>query len=188
MAIERSELRENAKWDKRHTYIENVSFHMGFSDALIVLVLCLWLLLSLLGINFILTYGSDKPFGSIGIRFFASYTWEKKIRWKKVFRSEPTIWLFYSLWATILVWSWMLMLSLMRPRLSVWSTPHKPGTTLAHFLCTFISQASNNNQVSRVCDMAVFGELTADLPKHCKPWWYRPYSNEPQWSQNVGDV
>lgn len=24
------------------------------------------------------------------------------------------------------------------------------------------------------------------LPEHLSPWWYKPYSREPQWSQNVG--
>ena len=50
------------------TYNVSVSFHSGFSDALMVFVF--FLTLSVSGIRRALTYGSDNPLGSIGIRFF----------------------------------------------------------------------------------------------------------------------
>lgn len=50
-----------------------VSFHVGFRQHFIVLVFCL---LSLFGSGMSLsfTYGSERPFGSIGTKFFASLT------------------------------------------------------------------------------------------------------------------
>lgn len=58
-------------------YNVKLSFQVGFSEHLMVLVFCL---LSLLGsgISFSLTYGSDRPFGSIGTRFRASLTGTEK--------------------------------------------------------------------------------------------------------------
>lgn len=54
-----------------------LSFQMGLSVERMVLVFCLlWLFGS--GINFSLTYGSDRPFGSMGIRLRASRTEEKE--------------------------------------------------------------------------------------------------------------
>lgn len=49
------------------TYNVIVSFHTGFNEALMVLVF--FLTLSTSGTSFNLTYGSLKPFGSIGMRF-----------------------------------------------------------------------------------------------------------------------
>lgn len=51
----------------------NDSFQVGLRQDLMVFVFCL---LSLLGsgISLSLTYGSDRPFGSMGTRFFASLT------------------------------------------------------------------------------------------------------------------
>lgn len=54
------------------TYNEIVSFQIGFSDALMVFVF--FFTLSVSGINFNLTYGSLKPFGSMGIRLRPSFT------------------------------------------------------------------------------------------------------------------
>lgn len=48
------------------------SFQTGFNDAFMVLVF--FLTLSVSGMSFNLTYGSLKPFGSIGIRFRPSLT------------------------------------------------------------------------------------------------------------------
>ena len=61
------------KKKKKLTYKVNLSFQAGFSDALMVLVF-FFELLSSSGINFTFTYGSARPFGSIGFRFFASRT------------------------------------------------------------------------------------------------------------------
>ena len=38
------------------------------------------------------------------------------------------------------------IVSIILPRLSVWSMPHKLGTFFSHRLCTFISQAENTQQ------------------------------------------
>lgn len=54
------------------TYNVIISFQTGFNEALIVLVF--FFTLSVSGINLSLTYGSLKPFGSIGIRFRPSFT------------------------------------------------------------------------------------------------------------------
>lgn len=58
---------------KDKTYNVKDSFHWGFSVERMVLVFCL---LSFLGSGMSLsfTYGSESPFGSMGIRFFASCT------------------------------------------------------------------------------------------------------------------
>lgn len=60
------------KNNKNTTYKLKLLFQTGFKFLFITLVF------SFLGCNLILTYGSDWPFGSIGIRFFASLT-KKKI-------------------------------------------------------------------------------------------------------------
>lgn len=62
------------------THKVKLSFQTGLSVDRMVLVFCLlWLFGS--GINLSLTYGSDRPFGSMGIRLRASSTGEeKKIR------------------------------------------------------------------------------------------------------------
>lgn len=54
-----------------------VSFHVGFRQHFIVLVFCL---LSLFGSGMSLsfTYGSDRPFGSIGTKFLPSLTKKHK--------------------------------------------------------------------------------------------------------------
>ena len=44
--------------------------------------------------------------------------------------------------SAVILLSLTLMLSLMRPRFSVWSDPHISGIDDLHFLCTFISQAA----------------------------------------------
>lgn len=51
-----------------NTHNVSVSFHSGFREALIVLVF--FLTLSLSGMRRAFTYGSERPFGSIGIKFF----------------------------------------------------------------------------------------------------------------------
>ena len=60
--------------EKRSLYIVNDSFQTGFKVDLKTLVLYLCDFFSLLGISRHLAYGSDNPFGSIGIKFFASCT------------------------------------------------------------------------------------------------------------------
>lgn len=71
--------------ERRHTYNVKDSFHWGFSVERMVLVFCL---LSFLGSGMSLsfTYGSDSPFGSMGIRFFASCTGKEKGRKVKCFK------------------------------------------------------------------------------------------------------
>lgn len=59
------------------TYNVSVSFQTGFKHALMVFVF--FLTLSVSGMSFILTYGSLKPFGSIGIKFLPSLTTFYKI-------------------------------------------------------------------------------------------------------------
>ncbi len=54
--------------NNNNTYNVSVSFHSGFREALIVLVF--FLTLSLSGMRRAFTYGSERPFGSIGIKFF----------------------------------------------------------------------------------------------------------------------
>lgn len=71
--IKESEQQEAVKL----SYNLKVSFHVGFRQHFIVLVFCL-LSLRGSGINFSFTYGSDRPLGSIGIRFLASLTEESK--------------------------------------------------------------------------------------------------------------
>lgn len=55
------------KWRLSITYKVNVSFQTGFKVALIVFVF--FLTPSVSGMSLIFTYGSLKPFGSIGMRF-----------------------------------------------------------------------------------------------------------------------
>ena len=49
-------------------------------------------------------------------------------------------------WQTSL-FPWQLIFKWARPRLSVWSQPHKFGTAVLHFLCTFISQAESRGEI-----------------------------------------
>ena len=53
------------------------SFQQGLRDERMVLVFCLVSFFGS-GMSLSLTYGSDKPFGSIGIRFLASPTRRRK--------------------------------------------------------------------------------------------------------------
>ena len=55
-----------------------VSFHSGFNEDLIVFVF--FFTVSESGINFSLTYGSDNPFGSIGIKFRPCFTGNSNTR------------------------------------------------------------------------------------------------------------
>lgn len=66
---------------KNTTHNEIVSFHTGFNDALIVLVF--FFTLSVSGMSFNFTYGSLKPFGSIGMRFRPSLTMDQMLEEKK---------------------------------------------------------------------------------------------------------
>ena len=50
-------------------YNVSVSFHSGFSEALMVFVFILTLSLSVSGISRALTNGSERPLGSMGIKF-----------------------------------------------------------------------------------------------------------------------
>lgn len=59
-----------------NTHNARVSFQMGFREDRIVLVF--FLTLSESGISFNFTYGSDKPLGSIGIRFLPWRTARKR--------------------------------------------------------------------------------------------------------------
>jgi len=69
------------------THKVNTSFQTGFSDVRIVLVFC-FDFVSSSGTSFSFTYGSAKPFGSIGIRFRASNTnvIDKKIQQSDIFK------------------------------------------------------------------------------------------------------
>lgn len=57
------------------------SFQQGLREERMVLVFCLVSFFGS-GMSLSFTYGSDKPFGSIGIRFLPSPTWRKKKRQK----------------------------------------------------------------------------------------------------------
>lgn len=148
------------------TYKTSVSFHTGFSVDLIVLVFLLTPDPSS-GINFILTYGSEAPFGSIGIKFRACFT-KKKIHWKYTLLLFPSStflnhlcpspffknhYLFIpsavSLFPTQVIFSSIL------PRRSVWSQPHKFGTLSTHLLCTFMSHATPNKQIINVISSTI---------------------------------
>lgn len=87
-----------------------------------------------------------------------------------------------------------LMASSIRPRLSVWSQPHKFGTLSSHRLCTFISHAvcSLQQRSRRKCGIKILFEkfhirracaetrkwmqqvVGINLPLHFKPWWSSP--------------
>ena len=105
------------------TYMVNFSNHWGFNVARTVRVLYLFSRFffvpsdDVVGISLILTYGSLKPLGSIGIKFRLSIisTWSLFSRSKEIRK-------------------WI------RPRRSVWSRPQRSGTNVWHFLWTFISQ------------------------------------------------
>lgn len=67
-----------------------LSFQMGLSVERMVFVFCLlWLFGS--GINFSLTYGSDRPFGSMGIRLRASRTEDKSRIMEKHEQRNPSL-------------------------------------------------------------------------------------------------
>lgn len=55
-------------------YNVSVSFHSGLSDALMVFVFILTLSLSVVGMSRALTKGSDRPLGSMGIKFLPWHT------------------------------------------------------------------------------------------------------------------
>ena len=112
------------------------------------------------GKSLTLTYGSENPLGSIGIKFFASLISQTRIDVDEVEGfvgvnpgSDPP----WEDW----IERWILSL----PRLSWWSHPQRSGTFTWHFLWTFMSQAL-----------------------HFSPCWNNPYRIDPHWSQNVGLV
>lgn len=71
------------------TYNVNDSLNVGFRQHLTVLVFCLVSLFGS-GMSFSLTYGSDRPLGSMGTRFLASLTEQREMEWDREEREIRT--------------------------------------------------------------------------------------------------
>lgn len=83
-----------------------------------------------------------------------------------------------------------LMVRWMRPLFSVWSWPHRLGTRVSQRRWTFMSQPGRRKTARNVSTTSASfmhrSDGQTDSLEHFMPWWMRPYSSEPQWSQKVG--
>jgi len=156
------------------TYISRVSFHCGlrFFSLIVVFRLLLWLSRFIVGINFTFTYGSERPFGSIGAKFFASRTGQRiktiQLRYRlnkqsktkthgcKAFEQQqhPPF--------TVSFPSAITASRLRRPRFSVWSRPHSAGTFGMQRLWKFRWHAEETGSHER-CKCTEDGVMTKRL-------------------------